>query len=106
MEKGFIENQEANCLSFDKKIISINYSISLLPNKQKFLIFIKDITNLKIVEQQMKLASMGEMIGNIAHQWRQPLSAITTNVSGLSLKVDMEIPISNKEILHCYINCI
>jgi PAS domain S-box-containing protein len=101
LEKGFIENQEANCISFDKKLIPINYSISLLPDKQRFLIFIKDTTSLKIVEQQTKLASMGEMIGNIAHQWRQPLSAITTNVSGLSLKVDMEMPISNEEILHC-----
>jgi len=101
LEKGFIENQEANCTSFDKRFVPINYSISLLPDKQKFLIFIRDITNLKIVEQQTKLASMGEMIGNIAHQWRQPLSAITTNVSGLSLKVDMEMPISNEEIMHC-----
>ncbi|MBD3841551.1 MAG: ABC transporter substrate-binding protein [Campylobacterales bacterium] len=39
---------------------------------------------LKIMEQA-KMASMGEMIGNIAHQWRQPLSAITTSVSGMQL---------------------
>ena len=39
-----------------------------------------------ILNQQSKMAAMGEMIENIAHQWRQPLSVITTVASSLKLK--------------------
>jgi signal transduction histidine kinase len=34
---------------------------------------------------------MGEMIGNIAHQWRQPLSTITTASTGMILQKEMGI---------------
>lgn len=36
--------------------------------------------------QQSKLASMGEMINNISHQWRQPLSLISVLSSGALLQ--------------------
>ncbi len=41
--------------------------------------------------QQSKMASMGEMLRNIAHQWRQPLSAISSSASGLKLKKEFNI---------------
>ncbi len=43
------------------------------------------------IQQQARLAALGEMIGNIAHQWRQPLSVITTSVSALALKEEFKI---------------
>jgi signal transduction histidine kinase len=45
----------------------------------------------RIFFEQSKMASMGEMIGNIAHQWRQPLSLISTVSSGLKFKYEMNM---------------
>ncbi|MGA1931803.1 sensor histidine kinase [Arcobacter sp. YIC-464] len=48
---------------------------------------IKKLTkqDLLLIEQS-KLASLGEMLESIAHQWRQPLSSITTSVSGIKFR--------------------
>ncbi len=43
------------------------------------------------MEQQRRLATMGEMMGNIAHQWRQPLSTISTSASGAKLQHELGI---------------
>ncbi len=41
--------------------------------------------------QQSKMAAMGEMLENIAHQWRQPLSVISTSASGIKLEKEYGI---------------
>jgi signal transduction histidine kinase len=42
----------------------------------------------KIIQEQNKMSAMTELIKNISHHWRQPLSAISANAD--SLKIDCE----------------
>ena len=51
-----------------------------------------------LLEHQSRLAALGEMIGNIAHQWRQPLSVITTSISGLRIKQEMGMEMTTESI--------
>jgi len=44
----------------------------------------------QILIQQAKLASMGEMIGNIAHQWRQPLTQISAIHMNMKVTYDFD----------------
>ncbi len=44
----------------------------------------------QILFQQSKMVSMGEMIANIAHQWRQPLAAISAALVGIKTKIHLK----------------
>jgi len=78
----------------DGKYIPVLLSVSALKDKDNhiygYLGVAKDITQRKVMESQAKLASMGEMIGNIAHQWRQPLNVISTIASGIRVKSEFD----------------
>lgn len=71
---------EVICFSF-----ILAYKINLIEKEQK--------QQERILVQQNKLASLGEVVGMIAHQWRQPLSEI----NGIVLNMDIDY---RKEQLH------
>ncbi|MCT7509984.1 ATP-binding protein [Aliarcobacter cryaerophilus] len=71
----------------------INIKDTSLNNQIFKIVTIVDIEDLKrkenLMAEQTKLAAMGEMLGNIAHQWRQPLNIISMSSSNLKLKNDI-----------------
>jgi len=59
-----------------------------------YIIYKKDIKleeeKEELIANQNKLASMGEMIGNIAHQWRQPLTQLSSILINIELHQDKD----------------
>ncbi len=68
-------------------------------------IFFKYKTNMAKRDQQLaeqaKHVAMGEMIGNIAHQWRQPLSVISTASTGMRLQQEADILVEEDILKLC-----
>jgi len=53
--------------------------------------------------QQSRFAALGEMIGNIAHQWRQPLSAISSTSSSMQLQMQLGVA-TDEDIERSYVD--
>jgi signal transduction histidine kinase len=89
-----------NTLSTQKKLKEAEKSLKSLNNSLEKRVESELVKNKKqqlIMMEQIKLAQMGEMIANIAHQWRQPLSQVNSSV----LIIDMALQksgIQNKKI--------
>jgi signal transduction histidine kinase/ABC-type amino acid transport substrate-binding protein len=111
-EKLDIRVPEGQKLIFDYRLLfkegSLKYVQSTMQvrydksnNASSIVGTIQDITGFKKLElekiekenlltQQSKMAAMGEMLENIAHQWRQPLSIISSSASAVQLHKEFD----------------
>ncbi len=76
--------------SFLESLISVVKILELKNEKEQ-------IENM--MQVQSKIASMGEMIGNIAHQWRQPLNVISTAASSFLLHLELEKELKKEDVI-------
>ncbi len=68
-----------------RELIDLNNYLEIKVSKEVAQNRKKDI----IMSQQARLASLGEMLNNIAHQWRQPLGSITMIIQSFQTKMEL-----------------
>ncbi len=96
-KRGFYGGDEKRYVSKIGEIIDVRVDLTLMSDKKSVLMVVKDVTREKAHKreresqekrllEQSRLAQMGEMLSMIAHQWRQPLAAISSTSAGLELK--------------------
>ncbi len=99
--QGEITNKRKNGELFES-YLAINAVKDSNGNIDGYIGIFSDISIMKhqekMIFQQSRTSAIGEMIGNIAHQWRQPLSVISTAATGMQLQLDMD-SISKVEII-------
>jgi len=67
------------------------YMISMISIQKEIDLFDESKKKDQLILAQSKMASLGEMLNNISHQWRQPLSAITSATSALKVEKELDI---------------
>jgi len=96
---------EDTILSKDEKVYQVQVKERNILHENRIIkiIALMDVTDVKrhekILSQQTKMASMGEMIGNIAHQWRQPLTAISIAAGGIKLNYEFDMEERDQTII-------
>jgi len=96
-----IEKLESSKKEIEKKVEERTKELNELNENLEHIIADKTTENIKqleVLQQQSKLASMGEMIGAIAHQWRQPLNELSIAIQ--NVKYDYEDGLVDEEYLN------
>jgi len=113
--KGIIENKtkDGEYIWFDtmikpeydinnKKVGYVAYRKNITYEKNLQMIIDDQIEQIrekdKQIQEQAKIEAMAKMIQNISHQWRQPLSVISTVATGMILELEYDMFEKNKAI--------
>ena len=98
--------------NMQEKIRHFSIKCSIIKNEEFIIATFTDITQEieqiqankekdRILFQQSKIAAITDTLKNIAHQWRQPLSVISTITSGMKLQKELNILDDNEFNLSC-----
>ncbi|MGQ9547950.1 MAG: PAS domain S-box protein [Roseiflexus sp.] len=93
VRQGKSQRLEMNLLRADSSYFTALVSLDLIPDYDEVLVVIKDVTELRRLEEQVrqheKLAALGRLVAGAAHELNNPLAVIL----GLSqLQLDENIP--------------
>jgi PAS domain S-box-containing protein len=91
IEKTYLENVETTFISKYGKSIIIYATMNLMPNQNQILLIIKNFTLIKLIDLEKKFESLNQLIQNIAHQWKQPLSTISIIASNTKLQKELNL---------------
>lgn len=106
LERSIKDRKKISCLftleQEDGSTSWIDCKGSYVKIENKIIGTFQDITELKKTEkekqekekllyQQSKMAALGEMLANISHQWKQPLSTISTVSTGVKLQKELGV---------------
>ena len=79
-----------------KELKELNSTLELKVEEET----LKNIQKENILMRQSKFASIGEMLGNIAHQWRQPLSIVTMQAVNMRTDFELNDELTEDEVIY------